>query len=86
MDFGTSHEGTVDLRNKGRIASSKNSREWNSKSGFQSILERSRLTDEDLEEFRLNIQKAHKKKHYKVLMLSALLFISLGLITLYFLS
>lgn len=56
----------------------------NSGNSFRRIMNRTRLTDEDLEQLRLSIIKSHKKKHYRVLVISALLFIILGLVLYYF--
>lgn len=56
-----------------------------SKSGsqFQRMLQRGRLTEEDLESFHLNILKSHKKKNYKVLAISAIFLICLVILVYY---
>lgn len=41
-------------------------------------LTKSRLTDADLEEFRRDIIRFNKQKQYKVLAISALIFIAIG--------
>ncbi|PTX43312.1 hypothetical protein C8P64_1839 [Christiangramia gaetbulicola] len=52
----------------------------NSERKFKGIMQRSRITEEDLEQFRQQIIATHKKKHYRVLLISAILFICLILL------
>ena len=83
MNFGSANSTRVDQK-----TSSHNSPDNISKgsgSSFQRILQKGRLTDEDLRHFQLSILKAHKKKHYRVLIISAILFIFLGMLF-YFLA
>lgn len=75
MDFGRANPANMDLENK-----AKNPALNNSERKFKGIMQRSRITEEDLEQFRLHIIATHKKKHYRVLLISAILFICLILL------
>ncbi|WP_300438833.1 hypothetical protein [Christiangramia sp.] len=81
MNLGSAN--SAEIKEKSSRYGNKNSLESNSDSGFQRILQKGRLTEEDLERFQANILKAHKKKHYKVLVISALIFLSLGVLFLF---
>ena len=83
MNFGSTHNAALDLKSKSRISNSKFSSNLPPARETSRILERSRLTEEDLEEFLLNINEQHKKKHRKVLMISGMLLIVLTIIILY---
>ncbi|AVR46678.1 hypothetical protein C7S20_16165 [Christiangramia fulva] len=50
------------------------------------VFRRSRLTDDDLELFRQNILREHKKKHYRVLATTAILFLLIGILLYFLLS
>ncbi|GAA4322158.1 hypothetical protein GCM10023115_50090 [Pontixanthobacter gangjinensis] len=83
MNFGSTNDAAFQLESNAHHSNSKLSNDFNpGRDNTSRILERSRLTEEDLEEFLLNINKEHKKKHRKVLMISALLFISLAVVIL----
>lgn len=71
MDFGSSKFAAVDLEDRGQNRNSTN----RSEASLPRLMERSRLTEEDLEQFRLNIVEQHKKKHYRVLLISLMLFL-----------
>ncbi len=85
MNSGNANSAAFDRGSNRQLSTSSNKESYNTGSGFRSIMQKSRLTEEDLESFRKSILKAHKKKHYKVLMISALLFIGIGIL-LYFLA
>lgn len=72
MNFGRANPANMDFKNK-----AKNSALNNSEKKFKKGMRRSQITDEDLEQFRLQIIATHKKKHYRVLLISAILFICL---------
>ena len=84
MNFGNANEASLRLKKNGHSRNSNNFAEQDS--GVAGITQRSRLTDDDLEEFRLSILEKHKKKHYRVLMVSAMLIICLGFIVAYFMN
>lgn len=83
MSFSRANSATVGYR-KRQNASSTGSGEVKSGSGILGIVNRSRLTDEDLERFRLSIIEAHKKKHYKSLAIFCLSIMILGVFLFYF--
>ncbi|HKJ49468.1 MAG TPA: hypothetical protein VJ973_10285 [Christiangramia sp.] len=72
MDFGSANPTTFEYNGKTENATLRES-----ENGFKGIMSRSRITEEDLEHFRLEIIKEHKKKHSRVLIISAILFICL---------
>jgi len=86
MDFGSANSTIVDQKTSRPNKTPKSSVGANSASGFRRIMERSRLTEEDLELLQLNILKTHKKRSYRVLMISAILFIGLGVLFYYIVS
>lgn len=51
--------------------------------GIKNILKHGRLSEEDLEFLRLDILATHKKKHYRVLTIAAILLILAGLLFYY---
>ncbi|TBW28985.1 hypothetical protein [Gramella sp. KN1008] len=55
-------------------------------SDFKELLQKGRLSDEDLEQFRLDIIRAQKNKHYKVLIISILIFLILAILIFYLVS
>jgi len=75
MNFGDVDSATINRDNNRRISKSSNIENQVAKKGFRKILQKGRLTEDDLENFRQSILKAHKKKHYKTLLISAVLFI-----------
>jgi len=81
MNFGSANRTGLDQ--KASNHNSPTSESISAGSSFQRILQKGRLTDEDLRHFQLNILKAHKKKHYRVLIISAILFIFLGMLLYY---
>ncbi|MUP47140.1 hypothetical protein E0K83_15480 [Gramella sp. BOM4] len=58
----------------------------NSGSRFKSIVQRSRLTEQDLEQFQQSIIEAHRKKNYRVLLVTAIIFTLVGSLIVYFIS
>ena len=70
MDFGRANPANFDYNGKAENATLREPG-----NGFKRIISRSRITEEDLEHFRLEIIKEHKKKHSRVLVISAILFI-----------
>lgn len=55
----------------------------NSESRFRGIMNRSRLTEEDLEQLRLSILEAHRKKNYRVLIISVFIILCVGIVLYY---
>ena len=55
----------------------------NPESRFRGIRNRSRLTEEDLEQLRQRILEAHRKKNYRVLFISVIIIICLGIVLYY---
>lgn len=78
MNFGSANSATVDPKTSGHNNQGNGSIRSNSGSGFRRIMEKGRLTEEDLELFHSNILEAHKKRHYRILVISAILFVCLG--------
>ncbi|WP_026934613.1 hypothetical protein [Christiangramia echinicola] len=72
MKFGRANPANFDYEGKEENATLRESG-----NGFKRIMSRSRITEEDLEHFRLEIIKEHKKKHSRVLLVSAILFLCL---------
>ena len=53
------------------------------KANFKSIFQESRLTEEDLEQFQQNILEAHKRKNYRVLIVTAIILTLIGSLLVY---
>ncbi|MCP9200104.1 hypothetical protein MKO06_09305 [Gramella sp. GC03-9] len=58
----------------------------NSGNSFKGILQRSKLTEQDLEQFQQSIIEAHRKKNYRVLLITGIIFTFIGSLAYYFLS
>lgn len=84
MQFGTRN--TEVHQDNGRYSNqkSKGSKRSPFTPGLRKIMQRGRLSEKDLEILRLDILRTHKNKHYRVLAISAIIFICLGLL-IYFL-
>ncbi|WP_148264595.1 hypothetical protein [Christiangramia forsetii] len=85
MSFRDVDSATINRDNDRQISTSLNIENQDSENGFRKILQKGRLTEDDLENFRQNILKAHKKKHYRTLLITAVLLIFIGIL-LYFLT
>ena len=83
MNFGSTNNAIIELDSNEHNSNPKLSNELTPKRRSSRIMERSRLSEEDLEEYLLSINKEHKKKHHKVLIISAMLFMSLAVFILY---
>ncbi|MDR5590049.1 hypothetical protein [Christiangramia sp. SM2212] len=83
MNFGSANSVSVENTTKRRATREISTEKPNSGSGFRNLLQRGRLTEEDLDKFHSNILKVHKKRHYNVLAVSAVIFICF-LILIYF--
>ncbi len=82
IKFGNTRSAMIDYKENKRFEKAIESRS-SASSGFKSIMQRSRLSEKDLEQFQQNIIEHHKKKNYRVLAISAAIFTFIGLLLLY---
>ena len=82
INFGNTRSAMINYNENKRFEKAIESRS-NAASGFKSIMQRSRLSEKDLEQFQQNIIEYHKRKNYRVLAISAAIFTFVGLLILY---